>query len=159
MIQNPHSPSSWELLWGQFGTHCFSFDSFSLKPPGTGTDACCTVCLNPATPLQPQHLERLRQPLPPKQVLLLLPNQLGKRYWQRSGIRMCARAFELFFFPPLVGSSLCQHRHFEMTDKNMQKFEGESGNKVTAKKKKKKKKKTATSQRPAKMQVFGNTGE
>lgn len=54
---------------------------------------------------------------------------------------MCARAFELSFFPALVGSSLCQHRHFEMTDKNMQKFEGESGNKITAKKKKKEKKK------------------
>lgn len=71
---------------------------------------------------------------------------------------MCARAFELSFFPALVGSSLCQHRHFEMTDKNMQKFEGESGNKITAKKKKKEKK-NATSQRPAKMQVFGNIGE
>lgn len=47
----------------------------------------------------------------------------------------CVQGLLNSFPPPLAGSSLYQYRHFETTEKNSEKFEGESGNKVQTKKK------------------------
>ena len=135
MIQNPHSQSSWESLWGQFSAHCFSFDSFRLKPPGTGMLNCAFKSCHTAPAMASGVVTAAAAAITG---ITFAAKPAGEEVLAKIWRTDVRKGFWTFFFPSLAGSSLCQYRHFETTDKNPENVEGESGNKVKAKKKKKK---------------------